>query len=64
MSVFSSIGCLFNYHAPLRRDVTWNGRHYVGNCRHCGAAIQREGRRVWRKRKTATDKQPGEPTPT
>jgi len=49
MSVFSFVACLFNQHDPVRRDVTWNGRVYVGHCRHCGAPIERQRRRSWRK---------------
>jgi len=64
MSVFSSIGCLLNQHDPVRREVTWNGRTYVGICRHCNAAIQRNGRRNWRKRKNAAGEQHDIPTPS
>jgi hypothetical protein len=53
MSVFAFAGCLFNHHDPLRRDVEWDGRTYVGHCRHCGAPIERHGRRNWRRRKVA-----------
>lgn len=63
MSVFSFVGCLLNQHDPVRRDVTWNGRAYVGDCRHCGAPIQRHGRRNWRKRKSADDTRQDMPTP-
>jgi hypothetical protein len=58
MSVFSMIGCLFNRHKPLRRDVEWDGRAYVGTCRNCGAPIQRHGKRKWRKRKAAETHKP------
>ncbi len=51
MSIVSSIACLLNWHKPVRREVVWNGRVYVGECRHCGAPIQRLGRRVWRRRR-------------
>jgi len=51
MSVISKIGCLFNRHEPSRRDVTWDGRAYVGQCRHCGTPIRRHGKRNWRRRK-------------
>jgi len=64
MSVISFVGCLLNHHEPLRRNVTWSGRAYIGECRHCGAPIKRHGRRNWRKRLTADDEQRGEPTPT
>jgi hypothetical protein len=55
MSVFVSIGCLFNRHDPVRRDVTWDGRHYVGRCRHCGVPIVRYKRRTWHKREEAEE---------
>jgi hypothetical protein len=45
-------GCLINQHEPRRRDITWDGLTFVGKCRHCGAPIQREGHRDWRRRKT------------
>jgi hypothetical protein len=60
MSVFSLIGCLFNRHDPIRRDVAWNGLTYTGKCRHCGAEIERFGRRDWRRNKSVT-KQNGNP---
>jgi len=63
MSFFDSIGCLLNQHQPLRRDVTWNGRVYVGTCRRCDAPIERHGRRRWRKRKGA-EANHGEPSST
>lgn len=62
MSVFSSIGCLINYHKPLRREVMWNGRAYIGHCRHCGALIERRGRRTWRKRDQSSERSDA-PTP-
>ena len=49
MSVFSFVGCFANSHAPLRRDVSWDGRSFVGHCRHCGAPILRISHRNWRK---------------
>lgn len=51
MSVFSFVGCLINRHRPVRRNVTWDGFAYVGECRHCGALIARHGRNDWRKRR-------------
>jgi hypothetical protein len=63
MAVYSFVGCLINRHEPQRREVTWDGHAYVGNCRHCGVPIQRYGRRNWRKRKAASE-QPGAPTST
>jgi len=50
VSVFSFFGCRIDRHQPARREVTWDGRHYVGTCRHCGEPIQRRGHRNWRKR--------------
>ncbi|OBV11002.1 hypothetical protein I603_1410 [Erythrobacter dokdonensis DSW-74] len=50
MSFISFIGCTTDRHEPLRRDVTWDGKRYVGACRHCGAPIVRIARRNWRKR--------------
>ena len=64
MSVFSFIGCLLNQHQPLRRDVVWDGRAFVGQCRRCGAPIHRHGRRNWRKDKNAAEPQDRSPTPT
>jgi len=64
MSAFSFIACLLNQHAPVRRDVTWNGRAYIGHCRHCGAAIKRSARRSWRKRKNLSGEQYDIPTPS
>ncbi len=58
MTVLSSLACLVDHHEPLRRKVEWDGRHYVGQCRNCDAAITRRGRywlRRWRKL-PATDK--------
>ena len=49
MSVFQSFACLLNQHKPIRRDVTWDGRTYVGLCKGCGAPIHRIGRQRWRK---------------
>ena len=54
MSVFSFVGCKLDRHAPIRRDVVWNGHTYRGNCRYCGAEIQRHGRGDWRKHKPVT----------
>lgn len=49
MSLLSFLACALDRHAPVRRNVAWNGLAYVGNCRHCEAAIQRMGHRNWRK---------------
>jgi hypothetical protein len=50
MSLFSFIGCLADKHQPVRREVDWDGRYYVGTCRHCGASIRRYAHHDWRKR--------------
>jgi hypothetical protein len=51
MSVLGLAACLLNRHGPSRRDVKWDGLAFVGECRHCGAPIERVGRRNWRKQK-------------
>lgn len=50
MSLISFVVCAMDRHAPVRRDVTWDGKRFTGTCRHCGEAIVRIGRRKWRKR--------------
>lgn len=50
MSFISFVVCAMDRHEPLRRDVTWDGKRYVGHCRHCGEAIARIGPRKWRRR--------------
>lgn len=62
MSVFSALACALNYHAPVRRHVTWDGRNYVGNCRHCRHPIERQSHRIWHKRPVAADQQAGPPS--
>lgn len=64
MSVFSALRCLLNQHKPKRREVTWDGRTYVGHCRHCGVAIERRRRGSWRKREDQARRQEQAPTPT
>jgi hypothetical protein len=49
MSFLSNVGCMIGRHQPLRRGVVWDGRVYVGECRHCGAPIIRHGHHDWRK---------------
>ncbi len=44
--------CLFNRHRPKHGSVTWDGRGYVGTCRHCGGNIIRQRRRLWRRQGT------------
>jgi hypothetical protein len=39
--------CWFNRHSPVRRTAQWNGKTYVGVCRHCGASIRRRAHRDW-----------------
>ncbi|WP_158094093.1 hypothetical protein [Erythrobacter tepidarius] len=51
MSFISFVHCTFDRHQPVRREVTWDGRRYVGHCRHCGAPIVRIGQGKWRRRK-------------
>jgi hypothetical protein len=48
MSLFSPIWCVANHHDPVRREAEWDGRGYIGTCRHCGAAIYRHKHRDWR----------------
>jgi len=50
MSVFTFIWCQNNHHHPLRREVEWDGRGYVGTCRHCNTPIYRHKHHDWRKR--------------
>ncbi|WP_162627589.1 hypothetical protein [Erythrobacter sp. KY5] len=54
MSVIASINCLRGSHEPLRRDVEWNGKCYVGACRHCGKPIERKSHRKWREASVET----------
>jgi hypothetical protein len=51
MSVFGRAACLLNRHEPDRRRVNWDGWHYVGQCRGCGIAIEREAPKLWRRQK-------------
>jgi hypothetical protein len=51
MSFMQFFGCIIGWHQPLRRDVLWDGRSYIGQCSQCGAPLRRHGRRNWRKRK-------------
>ena len=53
MSFMTFIGCSMGRHAPLRRDVKWNGLQYVGHCRHCHELIARVAHHKWRKREEA-----------
>jgi len=48
MSLFSSLACLAGRHQPKRRGVEWDGREFIGNCRHCGKPIERVGHKDWR----------------
>jgi hypothetical protein len=53
MSFTTFIGCSMDRHAPLRRDVKWNGLQYVGHCRHCHESIARVAHHKRRKREEA-----------
>jgi hypothetical protein len=53
-----------NHHKPKRREVAWDGRTYVGQCRHCGIAIERQRRGIWCKREDEAHKQSDAPTQT
>lgn len=44
--------CLINRHSPDRRQVVWDGSHYTGHCRHCGAPIWRKSHNNWKKQST------------
>lgn len=41
--------CLFNRHSPVKGHAKWDGKYYVGKCRHCDAAIFRKDKGVWKK---------------
>jgi len=53
-SFTSSLACSLGRHEPMRRGVEWDGRHYVGECKHCGKAIERVAHRHWRERAAQT----------
>lgn len=44
MSAISFLGCLIGRHKPVRREVVWDGRIYLGNCRQGAVPIIRRGR--------------------
>ena len=48
MSLLSPVTCLIGRHAPKRREVEWDGRNYVGKCKHCSKPIERVSHRNWR----------------
>ena len=50
MGLMSPIACMMGRHEPERRKVEWNGREYVGNCKHCGKEIERVSHKNWRER--------------
>jgi hypothetical protein len=52
MSIFSPVSCLAGRHKPLRRNVEWDGRNYIGKCRYCDKEIERVAHRNWRSRAT------------
>ena len=54
MAFLSPITCLLGRHEPLRRYVKWNGRKYVGKCRHCRTPIERVSHKQWREREDAS----------
>jgi hypothetical protein len=41
--------CVLNKHQPDRRNVGWDGKAYVGQCRRCSAPIKRLARKKWRR---------------
>ncbi len=41
--------CFINRHRPDRARAKWDGLHYVGTCRHCGARIRRRDAGHWQK---------------
>jgi len=45
--------CWFNRHHPDRRQVEWDGKSYVGTCRHCGSPIRRKKRGIWQRDREA-----------
>lgn len=49
MSFISFVVCAMDRHQPVRREVTWDGKHYTGYCRHCGEPIVRIGHHKWRR---------------
>lgn len=55
MSLYGSLLCRLNRHVPVRRNVHWDGAHYVGECRRCGAPIRRSARKTWRAIENASD---------
>lgn len=48
MSLLSPVTCILGRHSPKRREVQWDGRNYVGKCKHCGKPIERVSHRNWR----------------
>lgn len=50
MSFLSPIACMMGRHDPKRREVEWDGRNFVGKCRHCDKPIERVTHRNWRER--------------
>lgn len=41
--------CRFDRHEPIRREVRWDGLHYVSTCTSCGQAIRRKDKGEWRR---------------
>ena len=44
-----AVRCMLNRHLPERHKAGWNGTHFAGTCKGCGAPIRREGPSKWRK---------------
>lgn len=42
------LSCNLNRHRPIRSQVTWDHRSYVGTCKDCGEPIRRISHRKWR----------------
>jgi hypothetical protein len=41
--------CLLNRHQVDRSRVRWDGRSFVGTCRHCGARVRRKEHKLWQR---------------
>jgi hypothetical protein len=48
MKLWHRMRCRTNSHSPIPHHVGWDGEHYRGTCRNCGAAIIRLERGKWR----------------
>jgi hypothetical protein len=47
--VWRFVFCPLDRHKSFRRDMWWNGDHYIGTCQYCGCAIRNDGPRRWRR---------------